>query len=240
MDNKDNNDPLLERAKTVLADGDLGYAVFLYREILKKYPEDVKIRQELHKLRKSVQSQSKNIFFFLKKVFTLIQLFVLQKRKFSASQIIDKIEELIDYDPTNLSGYRKIASIAKGAKMYNLLEFTINEIPIEERTYEDNILLARAFLEQKKFNQSLKVANLILENDPDNEEAKDIVWQSSVDKSMNKNLDLVMAGGLKKFSPPKVDASQIVLSNPQKRDDDDGKKDKDGKSKKQTRNELFK
>ncbi|MDR0715769.1 MAG: hypothetical protein LBF25_03320, partial [Puniceicoccales bacterium] len=73
-------------------------------------------------------------------------------------------------------------------------------------------------------------------NDPDDEEAKDIVWRSSVDKSINKNVNLVMADGCGSFVPPKVNSSEIVVSNP-KKEGENGAKRWDGKGK--AREELF-
>ncbi|MDE6432195.1 MAG: hypothetical protein K2L13_02250, partial [Opitutales bacterium] len=138
------------------------------------------------------------------------------------SNIIDSIEDLLDYNPNNFDGYRMIATTAEKAKMYILAEFSINEIPEDARTQEDLLTLARSLLEQKKFDKSLKIANSILEKSPENADAKDIVWKSSVDKQINQNVDLVVADGIKQVAPPKVDASQIVMSNAKAEDENSG------------------
>lgn len=51
---------------------------------------------------------------------------------------------------------------------------------------------------------------------------------------MNQKIDLVMADGIKKVAPPKVDTSQIVMTNTKAEEEKDGK---DGKAKpKNTKN----
>ncbi len=238
MENKEHDDPLLERAKTVLSDGNYKYTMFLYREILKKYPENLEIRKQLHKLRKSVYLPQRSFFSFIKKCLAYVKILYAKKHRVPTWQLIDTIETWIDYDPTNFSGYRLIAQTANAAHMYNLTEFSINEISEEERTHNDYIILAEALLGQKKFDKSLKIANTLLEKNPDDNEAKDIVWKSSVDKQMDKKLDLVMANGISHIAPPKVDTSQIIVSN-HKNEGDEDKDNGHSKQKQAKHNKAF-
>lgn len=134
----------------------------------------------------------------------------------------------MDANPNNFDGCRMLAKAAMDEKLHKLAEFSINEIPEDMRTHDDLLVLAQALMEQKKFDQSLKIANSILENYPEDPDAKDIIWKSSVDKQMNQKVNLMMADGIKTVAPPRVDASQIVLSNPQASEKKD---EKDGKSK---------
>ncbi|MDR2721160.1 MAG: hypothetical protein LBB15_02630 [Puniceicoccales bacterium] len=216
-------DPLLERAKTVSSDGDFQYAEFLYREILKKYPESVDIRCELHRLRKLVHFKARTIAALIKQMFVLLKIGYLRKKNAPAWRILDEIERFFDGSPSSITGYRNLSEVAFGAKLYNVAEFSIRAIPQERRSRLDLIRLANTLFEEKKFDDAVGVANSLLEDDPDDEEAKDIVWRASVDKSINKNVNLVMAEGCGTFVPPKVDASQIVVSNP-KKENEDGKK----------------
>ncbi|MDR2436288.1 MAG: hypothetical protein LBD33_03205 [Puniceicoccales bacterium] len=216
-------DPLLERAKTVSSDGDFQYAEFLYREILKKYPEDVDIRRELHKLRKLVHFRARTVAALIKQAFVFLKIKYLRKKNAPVWRIFDEIERFFDGSPSSAIGYRNLSEVAFEAKMYGTVEFAIQAIPEERRSRLDSIRLANTFFEEKKFDDAVRIANSLLENDPDDEEAKDIVWRASVDKSINKNVNLVMAEGCGAFIPPKVDASQIVVSTP-KRDGEDGRR----------------
>lgn len=227
MDEETHTNPLLERANVVLADGDSKYAMFLYREALKKEPENTEIRAALHKLRRSIRENTRSIFSLIKQWYLQMKILYQKRHNVPACTMIDTIESWLDYDPNNFVGYRMIAQTALEAKMYILADFSINEIPEENRIREDLLILARAAMEQKKFDQSLKIANSILESDPDDPEAKDIVWKSSVDKHMSPKVELVMADGIKRMAPPHVDAAQIVMTNP-KTDDKNKKEEKDG------------
>jgi tetratricopeptide (TPR) repeat protein len=231
------DDPLLERVKTVCSDGDFRYAMFLYREILKKHPENLEIRRELHKLRKSVRFKSKALTLLLKQIFILLKIRYLCKRHTAAWKILDEIEGFLDGDPSSVVGYRYLSEVAFVAKFYNVVEFAIRAIPQEKRLRSDQLKLANALFAVKNFDDAVKVANSILENYPDDEEAKDIVWRASVDKSINKNVNLMMIDGCGSFVPPKVGASEIVMSSPKKEDE---KEVKDGEKRGKPRDELFK
>ncbi len=238
MDDDINNDPLLERARIVLADGNDKYAMFLYREALKKCPDNLAIRAELHKLRKSVHPiNTRSIFSLLKQLYIQIQILYQKRHKSPSWKILDSIESFIDCNPHHFDGYRMLAAAATNAKIYTLAEFSINEIPEEERTRDDLLTIAVSLLEQKKFDQSLKIANALLEKFPEDIEIQDIIWKSSVDKQMYQKVDLVMADGIKRMAPPKVNASEIVMSNP-KTEEKEG--DKNGNAKQQKHNEAFK
>jgi tetratricopeptide (TPR) repeat protein len=219
-------DPLLERAKTVVSDGDFQYAEFLYREILKKYPGNVDIRCELHRLRKLVHFKARTLAALTKQMFVSLRIWYLRKKHVPTWRILEEIERFFDGDPSSIVGYRHMSEVAFGAELYGVAEFAIQAIPQERRSRSDLLRLADTFFEEKKFDDAVRVANSMLESDPDDEEAKDMMWRASVDKSINKNVNLVMVDGCNSFVPPKVDASQIVMSN-QKREDEDEKRDAD-------------
>ncbi|MDR1255684.1 MAG: hypothetical protein LBJ94_02020 [Puniceicoccales bacterium] len=223
-------DPLLERVKTVSSDGDFQYAEFLYREILKKYPGNLDVRSELHKLRRSIHFNARTLGAFAKQIFTLLKIKYLRKKAAPACRVLDEIEKFLDGSPSSAIGYRNLAEVAFGAKLHSVTEFAIRAIPQERRSREDWLLLANALVEEKKFDRALEVANSLLESDPDDEKAKDIVWRASVDKSIGKNVDLVMVEGCNSFTPPKVDVSQIVVSTP-KKEEENGAKNGEGKGK---------
>ena len=93
MDNDASNNPLLERANAVLADGDSKYAMFLYREALKKEPENLEIREALHKVRKSACANNNSFWGIFKQLCTQAKIFYQKQRKSSANSVIDSIEE---------------------------------------------------------------------------------------------------------------------------------------------------
>jgi tetratricopeptide (TPR) repeat protein len=231
-------DPLLERVKTVSFDGDFKYAIFLYHEILKKYPNRFDVRRELHLLRRRTCFQSKTIVWFLRQAFFMVKVKYLHEKRAPIWQILDCIEKFLDGDPTSIFGYRDLAKSAFDAKFYDLTEFAIQSIPEDNRDRSDYLVLANALCDEKKFDEAVKVANLLLEEDPDDEEAKDVVWRASVDKSMNKNVSLMMVDGCGSFvPPPRVDASHIVLSNSKQSGE---KEAQNGEKKSRARDDLFK
>jgi len=223
-------DPLLERVKTVSSDGDFQYAEFLYREILKKFPGNLDVRSELHRLRKLIHFNPWTVTALAKQMFTFLKIKYLRKRGAPAWRILDEIENFFDGSPSSVTAYRNLSKVAFAAKLYNIAEFAVHAIPEEGRLRSDWLPLANALFEEKKFDEAVNVANSLLEIDPNDEEAKDIVWRASVDKSINKNVSLRMVDGCGSFVPPKVDASQIVMSNP-KKEGENGAKDRERKSK---------
>jgi tetratricopeptide (TPR) repeat protein len=232
-----NDDPLLERVKTVCSDGDFRYAMFLYREILKKHPGNLEIRTDLHKLRRSVRYKLRTLGALIKRMLILLKVSYLRKKHAAAWRILDEIEGLMDGDPASIIGYRCLSEAAFEAKFHDVVEFAIRAIPQEKRLRSDWLRLANGLCTMKKFDDAVQVANFLLEGDPSDEEAKDILWRASVDKSINKNVNLMMVDGCGAFVPPKVDASEIVVSNP-KKGDENGTRDGDKRSK--ARDELFK
>ncbi|MDR0679763.1 MAG: hypothetical protein LBF42_01860, partial [Puniceicoccales bacterium] len=195
-------DPLLERVKTVSSDGDFKYASFLYREILKKYPENLDVRSELHRLRRQTHFNVRTISALLKQMFVLLKIKYLRQRHAPGWKVLDEIEGFLDGSPSSVIGYRNLSKVAFSERLYKVAEFAICAIPQERRLRSDWLRLANSLFEEKKFDEAVSVANSMLENDPDDEEAKDIVWRSSVDKSINKNVNLVMADGCGSFVPP--------------------------------------
>ncbi|MDR3274174.1 MAG: hypothetical protein LBS87_02460 [Puniceicoccales bacterium] len=230
-------DPLLERVKTVSSDGDFQYAEFLYREILKKFPGNLDVRSELHRLRKLIHFNPWTVTALIKQMFIFLKMKYLRRKGAPAWRILEEIERFLDGSPFSAAGYRNLSEVAFAAKLYNVAEFALLAIPQERRFRADWLLLASSLFEEKKFDDAVNVANFLLEVDSDDEEAKDIVWRASVDKSINKNVSLMMVDGCGSFVPPKVDVSQIVVSNPKKEGENGAK---DGERKSKGREELFK
>jgi hypothetical protein len=150
---------------------------------------------------------------------------------------LDEIESFLDGSPASSVGYRYLSDVAFEAKFYDVAEFAVRAIPQDRRSRPDWLRLANALCEMKKFDDAVQVANSLLESAQDDEEAKDILLRASVDKSINKNVDLMMVDGCGSFVPPKVNASEIVISSQKKEDEKEGK---DGEKKRKPRDDLFK
>ncbi|MDR2432874.1 MAG: hypothetical protein LBD34_03940 [Puniceicoccales bacterium] len=211
MQKEETESDILVRAQKAIDDGDVIYAKFLYRESLAINPQDITARTAMHELRKKIPA-SISVFDRIRFIFSAIKLLICKAKK-SYDQVINVAENLLDINPSSEFALRNILYAAYGAGYHKLVIFVsqkVMEIGVE---LEDLVVIAQSYLNEKIFDQAAKVAKEAIELDPSSEEARDILWKSSVEKHMNSDVALVTADGNKRFVPPKVDAEKIFIAS---------------------------
>jgi tetratricopeptide (TPR) repeat protein len=220
---------ILLRAKKAIDENNRVYARFLYREALSIDPQDNAARAELHKLREGIPIDD-SAFSKIKFVFGMIKV-VMYKILSDHDSVITASEQLLDIIPDSSFALASMLNAADKAGYHKIITFLSEKIRDGGCTLEDLVIIARAFLNEKMFDQSAKVAKEATDIDPENEDAKDILWQASIEKHANSDVTLVTAGGEKRFIPPKIDAEKIFIAS-HKEEKDDKKDDKKGDDKK--------
>ncbi|MDR2628924.1 MAG: hypothetical protein LBC30_02970 [Puniceicoccales bacterium] len=211
MQEEETENDILARAQKAIDDDDFIYAKFLYREALAINPQDTAARTAMHELRKKIPV-STSVFDGIKFIFLAIKLLIC-KAKRNYDQVINIAENLLDISPSNEFALRNILYAAYEGGYYKLVIFVSQKVMEMEIELEDLIVIAQSYLNEKLFDQASKIAKEAMELDPANEEAKDILWKSSVEKHMNSDVALVTADGNKRFVPPKVDADKIFIAS---------------------------
>ncbi|MDR1457339.1 MAG: hypothetical protein LBI47_00565 [Puniceicoccales bacterium] len=221
MQEEETESDILARAQRAIDDGDFIYAKFLYREALAINLQDIAARTAMHELRGKFPA-SISVLDKIRFVFSAIKLLIC-KAKRSYDQVINAAENLLDIDPSSEFALRNILHAAYGAGYHKLAIFVSQKVMAMGAELENLIVIAQSYLNEKIFDQAAKVAKEAMELDPASEEARDILWKSSVEKHMNSDVALVTADGNKRFVPPKVDAEKIFIASHSSRDEQEKK-----------------
>jgi tetratricopeptide (TPR) repeat protein len=216
---------ILTRAKRAMDENDPAYAKFLYKAALLINPQDNAARMELHRMRETVPSDD-SIFSKVKFIFHALKM-LFHRITLNHNGMIREAENLLDIDKMNSFALKSMLHAAYSAEYYKLVTLISKRIIEMGAEIDDLIIIAKSFLNEKIFDQAAKVAKEATTIDPENEEAKGILWQVSVEKHMNSDVQLVTAGGDKRFVPPKVDANKIFIAS--HKETKDSKKGDDGK-----------
>ncbi|MDR2776635.1 MAG: hypothetical protein LBB17_01140 [Puniceicoccales bacterium] len=222
MQEEETENDILTRAQKAINDDDFIYAKFLYNEALAINPQDVAARTAMHELREKFPV-SISVFDGIKFIFFAIKLLIC-KAKGNYEQVINAAENLLDITPSNKFALRNILYAAYRAGYCKLVIFVAKKIIEMGVELEDLIVIAQSYLNEKIFDQAAKIAKEAIELDPANEEAKDILWKSSIEKHMNSNVALVTADGNKRFVPPKVDADKIFIASHSSHEENEGRR----------------
>jgi tetratricopeptide (TPR) repeat protein len=215
-------DGILTRAKLAVDERDFDYARFLYGEALTIDPQNNDARSALHNLRELV-GYDDSLLNGIAIAYHSLALMV----KYAMAHYDDAIreaEKLLDVSPNSPFALRSILRSAHRAGYSKLGTFIAEKVMEAECAVEDLTIIAKAFLDEKMFDQAAKVAKEIAEIDPENEVAKDILWKSSVEKHMNSDVQLVTADGANRFIPPKVDQEKIFIASHSEKNDAKGGK----------------
>ncbi|MDR1596019.1 MAG: hypothetical protein LBR91_03815 [Puniceicoccales bacterium] len=202
---------ILARARRAVDEKEFEYARFLYKEALRIDPEDNTAREELHRLRDVTRSEN-TLLDSIK--FTYYAAKILANRAMSNySNVIDAAESLLEVSKMSEFGLKSMLHAAYNAGYYKLAIFISKSVIEVGASVEDMVVIAKSFLGEKIFDKAAKIAKEITEMDPENEEAKDILWKASVERHMDSGVQLVTAGGDKRFVPPKIDADKIFIAS---------------------------
>jgi tetratricopeptide (TPR) repeat protein len=226
MHPEEQSETILARARRAVDERELEYARFLYLEALRVNPQDNTAREELHKLMESMRSGSA----ILDKIkFTYYALKILANRAMANyCKVIDAAENLLEINEMSEFGLKSMMHAAYNAGYYKLAIFVSQKVIDVGAGTDDMMVIAKAFLQERIFDKAAKIAKEIAASDPENEEAKDILWKASVEKHMNSEVQLVTAGMDRRFVPPKIDADKIFIASHKEADGD--KKNGDKKS----------
>ncbi|MDR1413615.1 MAG: hypothetical protein LBI56_01600 [Puniceicoccales bacterium] len=202
---------ILTRARRAIEEKDPAYAKFLYREALEINPQDNAARTELHRLREAVPEED-SVFSRARFALHALRMFF-HKATANHNGMIRDAEDLLDIYRMSSFAMKSMLRAAYAAKYYKLVTFVAKRVIELGADIDDLIVIAKSFLNEKIFDQAASVAKEVAAIDPENEEAKGILWQASVEKHMNSDVQLVTAGGENRFVPPKVDANKIFIAS---------------------------
>ncbi|MDR2778702.1 MAG: hypothetical protein LBB16_00220 [Puniceicoccales bacterium] len=226
MQEEETENNILIRAQKAIDENDFIYAKFLYHEALAINPQDTAARSAMYRLRDKF-SISTSIFDGIRLIFFSLKVLIHKVRK-SYDKVINAAENLLDINPTSAFAFKNILHAAYGAGYYKLVIFVSQKIIEMGAEIEDLVAIAQSYLNEKIFDQAAKIAKEVTELDPTNEDAKDILWKSSVEKHMNSDVALVTADGNKRFVPPRVDANKIFITSHASHNEQEEKDDRRG------------
>ncbi|MDR2419722.1 MAG: hypothetical protein LBD40_00115 [Puniceicoccales bacterium] len=177
---------LCHRAAELVSAGDKSYAIFLCHELLQRNPDNLEARQLQLNLRKNEIPKTK-----LQKLVILFQSLV--KLVFFSFQFKKKKKECFVALDALLDVYLKwemiwrlMSRLAIQLEYFNTTVFCIENIDQNRRKVSDIIRLGEAYLGCGHFAGAVEVANFILDRDPENIKARDLLWQSSIDDTLEK------------------------------------------------------
>jgi tetratricopeptide (TPR) repeat protein len=99
-------------------------------------------------------------------------------------ELLLELESLLDVDPDRPWTLRLLGEVTAGFGFADTTIFTIQCIPEEIRNADDWLLIGESQLVSGDFDSAVKIANKVLETSPDNIRARDLLWQSSVEQSL--------------------------------------------------------
>jgi tetratricopeptide (TPR) repeat protein len=165
------------------------YVIFLCQEILKRDPDHLESRQLLLNLRRSGIRKTKlqRSMIFLKALGKLIFFsYQFREKKKECLDVLDSLLEIyLKWDGV----WRLMSHLAIQLEYFNTAIFCIENIDRDRRKMSDIIRLGEAYLGCGHFAEAVDVANFILRSEPDNIRARDLLWQSSVEDTLNKQED---------------------------------------------------
>jgi tetratricopeptide (TPR) repeat protein len=165
------------------------YVAFLCQEILKRNPDHLESRQLLLNLRRSGTQKTKiqRLVIFLKALGRMVFLsFRFKKKKKECLNVLDSLLEIyLKWDMV----WRLMSHLAIQLEYFNTAIFCIENIDHNQRKMSDVIRLGEAYLGCGHFAGAVDVANFILEREPENIKARDLLWQSSVEDTLGKQED---------------------------------------------------
>ncbi|MDR1891095.1 MAG: hypothetical protein LBQ23_02845 [Puniceicoccales bacterium] len=224
MQEEEKENEILVRAQKAVDDNDFTYAKFLYREALAINPQDIAARTAMYELRNKFPVPNA-VFAGIRFVFCALKILIYRAKE-GYDQVIKAAENLLDAKPSSEFAFRSILHAAYGAGYYKLVIFASQKVIEMGAEVEDLVIIAQAYLNEKIFDRAAKIAKEAMELDPANEEAKDILWKSSVEKHMNSDVPLMTTDGNKRFIPPKVDTDKIFIASHASHDEKEEKSDR--------------
>lgn len=162
------------------------YVRFLCSEMLYFEPNYIDARKILQAARVHIQPPTGLVKYCLTISILLKILFFLLNIKKHHQKLLSTLDCLLDVNPNSVFFIRFFAEIMFGFGFYESSIFLVECIIEQKRNADDLLLIGESYLGCENFKSAMEIANQILETNPDNIRARDLLWKASVEQSIGK------------------------------------------------------
>ena len=166
---------------------DVHYSLEIYSSILKQSPGCLELRKRLRQQQlKIAKSNTKGISSLLGKITNAPFLFKSRSNQ-NPEAVIASAEELIAKNPLNAAAHQMLADAGSSLEMYGTVVFAFETIClIEPKNLQNLKKLANAYLDAGESDLAIQTGNAILEINPSDGDAEDLMKRASVAVAMTK------------------------------------------------------
>ena len=166
---------------------DINYSLDIYSSILKQSPGCLELRKRLRQQQmKIAKSSAKSISSILGKLTNAPFLFKSKNSK-NPEIAISSAEELIAKNPLNIAAHEMLADACSSLEMKGTVVFAYETIrSIEPKSLHNLKKLANAYLEAGESDLAIQTGNSILEINPSDGDAEDMMKRASVAVAMTR------------------------------------------------------
>ena len=166
---------------------DLNYSLEIYSSILKQSPGCLELRKRLRQQQlKIAKSNTKGISSLLGKITNAPFLFKSRTNQ-NPESVLTSAEELIAKNPLNAAAHQMLADAGASLKMVGTVVFAFETIRlIEPKNLQNLKKLANAYLDAGESDLAIQTGNAILEINPSDGDAEDMMKRASVAVAMTK------------------------------------------------------
>jgi len=187
-------DPRLQKqvqaAKKAAGSGDKAYAIEICMNILKSHPACLDVRKVLHEARtgKGGGKAAKGMTRFLNKVtsapFSLKAKGSIEK---DPAAVMTQAEEMLNSSPQNAVALKALGDAASAMELWHTAAFAYEEYRKQE-PQDTEVLnaLGKAYIEAKEPQKAVNAAARVLQANPADETAQDLMRRASVAQTMDK------------------------------------------------------
>ena len=166
---------------------DVNYSLEIYSSILKQSPGCLELRKRLRQQQlKIAKSNTKGISSLLGKITNAPFLFKSRTNQ-NPESVLTSAEELIAKNPLNAAAHQMLADAGASLKMVGTVVFAFETIRlIEPKNLQNLKKLANAYLDAGESDLAIQTGNAILEINPSDGDAEDMMKRASVAVAMTK------------------------------------------------------
>jgi tetratricopeptide (TPR) repeat protein len=181
----------LKKIDVLCKSKDWPYAKFVCVETLYRNPNCIEARKALQGIRYHTRPRKMVVIYSQLFIHTLLALFYAIRVRKKHRELLAELECLLDADPTRPWILRLLGEVAYGFGFAETAIFCIQCIDEDKRNMDDWLLIGESYLSSGDFGAAVKVANKVLLAAPDNVRGRDLLWQSSVEQSIDEDDKLV-------------------------------------------------
>ena len=217
-----NEHSLLMHARQAIRSHQYGYAMFLFREALKKKPDDLESRKEMHELRHLFKQ--KIGWWERWTLFSLRCQVLLQNSRGKYDAVIILCEKILDINNASAFAVRLLLQAAL-IQRYDALAIYIYESNLDV-VFEMSTLVevVYAYIRSQDYPKAMLLGKELSQMYPDDESVKDALLKASVERHNHSDITLMTAGGENRFVPPKIETDKIVLQTHKENKSETGSK----------------